>query len=92
MATMVRMFVHHRVNDYLAWRKGYDAFEPERTRLGVRGHAVYRGVDDGNDVTAWHDFDDIEAARAFAGSGELKAAMKGAGVAGAPTIWFARLP
>jgi quinol monooxygenase YgiN len=84
------MFVRHKVTDYTGWRKGYDAFEPTRTRLGARGHAVYRDVDDSNDVTAWHDFDNIEAAKAFAASSELKAAMKGAGVVGAPTIWFTR--
>ena len=87
---MIRLFVKHKVHDYAAWRNAYDAFEPTRLRLGARGHAVYRDVDDGNDVTAWHDFDSVEAARAFAGSDELKAAMKGAGVIGAPAIWFTR--
>jgi hypothetical protein len=87
---MVRMFVRHKVADYVAWRKGYDAFEPSRTKLGARGHAVYRDIDDSNDVTAWHDFDNVEAAKAFASSSELKAAMKGAGVVGMPTIWFTR--
>ena len=38
----------------------------------------------------WHDFDNFEAAKAFANFNELKAAMKGAGVVGAPAIWFAR--
>jgi hypothetical protein len=84
------MFVRHKVKDYSAWRKGYDAFEANRIKLGARGHAVYRDVDDANDVTAWHDFDTVEAAKAFASSNELKAAMKDAGVAGAPTIWFTR--
>ena len=86
---MVRMFVRHKVHDYDAWRKGYDAFDPTRIRLGAQGHAVYRDVDDGNDVTAWHDFNNLDAARAFADSHELREAMKGAGVVGAPAIWFA---
>ena len=51
---------------------------------------MYRDVDDGNDVTAWHDFNNLEAAKAFANSTELKAAMKGAGVIGAPTVWITR--
>jgi len=63
---MVRLFVRHNVNDYAAWRKGYDAFEPARIKLGAQGHAVYREVDDGNDVTVWHDFNSLEAAKAFA--------------------------
>ena len=47
---MVRIFVRHKVQDYAALRKGYDAFEPTRVRLAARGHAVYRDVDDGNDT------------------------------------------
>ena len=48
---MVRLLVRHKVHDYAVWRKGYDAFEPRRIKLGAQGHAVYRDVDDGNDVT-----------------------------------------
>jgi hypothetical protein len=88
--TMVRLFVRHKVHDYAAWRKGYDAFDPTRVKLGAHGHAVYREVDDANDVTVWHDFNSLEAAKAFADSAELKTAMKGAGVIGAPTVWFTR--
>jgi len=87
---MVRLFVRHKVSDYAAWRKVYDAFDADRSKLGAKGHAVYRDVDDGNDVTAWHDFDNLDSAKAFVGSNELKAAMKGAGVIGAPTIWITR--
>jgi hypothetical protein len=87
---MVRLFVRHKVHDYAAWRKGYDNFEPTRIKMGAQGHAVYRDVDDGNDVTAWHDFDNLEAAKAFANSTELSTVMKGAGVIGPPTVWLAR--
>lgn len=85
---MIRVFVRHQVDDYAVWRRGYDAFESNRTKLGVRGHAVYRGIDDGNDVTVWHDFDSLEAAKAFGSSTELKAAMKDAGVMVTPAIWI----
>jgi hypothetical protein len=87
-SAMIRMFVRHKVRDYSAWRKGYDDFEPARIKLGARGHGVFRDVEDGNDVTAWHDFESIEAAKAFANSFELKAAMAAAGVVGVPAIWF----
>jgi quinol monooxygenase YgiN len=83
---MVRMFARHQVADSAAWRKVYDAFE--REALGVRRHAVYRRVDDPNEVTVWHDFDDRVAAEAFADSDELKAAMQEAGVVSAPDIWI----
>jgi len=39
-------------------------------------------------VTAWHDFDSLEAAQTFAASPRLREVMAEAGVAGPPTIWF----
>ncbi len=86
---MIRMFVRHNVNDYAAWRQAYDEFDSERRDLGVRGDAVFQTAGNPNDVTAWHDFDSLEAAQTFAGSERLREVMKGAGVTGEPQIWFA---
>src|SRR5260221_10831477 len=55
-AADVRMYIRHEVNDYTTWRKSYDAFNAERKRMGVAGAAVYRSVDNPNDVTVTHDF------------------------------------
>ncbi len=82
---MVRMYARHQVADYDAWRQVYDAFD--REPLGVRSHAVYRRLDDPNEITVWHDFDDQAAADAFASSDELKATMAKAGVVSEPNIW-----
>jgi hypothetical protein len=82
------MFVRHDVNDYETWRKEYDDFDQKRRQMGVRAHGVFRDVDSGTSVTAFHDFDSIEAARSFAASSELKDAMQNAGVTSAPQIWF----
>jgi hypothetical protein len=76
------------VNDYTTWRKGYDEFDEERNSMGVTADAVYRSIDDGNDVTVWHDFDSDQAAKSFASSERLKEVMKDAGVASDPEIWF----
>ena len=85
---MTTMFVRHTVSDYKAWRKAYDDFAPVQKAKGVTAQAVYRAVDNLNDITVTHEFASIEAAQAFAKSAELKSAMQNAGVAGAPTIWF----
>ena len=85
---MVRMFVRHSVTDYNTWRKVYDVFDDERRTMGVVGAAVFRGADDGNDVTAWHDFATLDEAKAFAVWPRLKEAMGEAGVAGEPQIWL----
>lgn len=86
---MIRMFARHDVNDYSIWKQAYDAFETERREQGVRDDAVFLAADNRNNVTIWHDFDNLDAARAFAGSDRLRQVMQNAGVAGEPQIWFA---
>jgi hypothetical protein len=85
---MVRLFVRHDVTDYGKWRAGYDDFDSTRRSMGVKGDAVYRNVENGNDITVYHDFDSIEMAKSFAGSSQLREVMGQAGVVGQPQIWF----
>jgi hypothetical protein len=85
---MVRWFVRHRVRDYGAWREVYDSFADVQRAGGVRADAVYRSDGDPNDVMVTHDFDDIETARAFFASPDLKDAMMRAGVEGEPTLFL----
>ena len=87
---MTTMFVRHTVSNYKAWRKVYDDFKATQKAKGVTAQAVYQADDNPNDITVTHDFADLEAAQAFAKSDELKKAMQGAGVLGAPTIWFTK--
>jgi opacity protein-like surface antigen len=87
-AADVRMYVRHEVNDYATWRKGYDAFNAERKKMGVTGAAVYQSVDNPKDVTVTHDFKSADKAKEFASSARLKEVMEKAGVHGAPQIWF----
>jgi hypothetical protein len=87
---MARLFVRHTVADYAAWRKVYDAFDSQRRPMGVTAHAVYRSVDNPNDVTVWHDFATREQAEAFVASEALRSAMQNAGVQGNPTVWITK--
>jgi len=87
-AADVRVFVRHEVSDYAAWKKAYDDFGSQRSKMGVTDQAVYRSIDNPNDVTITHDFKTLQKAKAFASSPELKAAMMKAGVTGTPQIWF----
>ncbi len=86
---MVRMFIRHRVGDYATWRAVYDSLEQDRLAMGAAGHDVFRTAGDENDLTAWHDFADQQAADSFAASPALHEAMQRAGVEGKPEIWFA---
>ena len=85
---MIRMFVRHEVASFESWKAAYDAFDAERRSMGVSGDAVFRSHDNPNEVTAWHDFETIEAAKGFAGSDRLREVMEGAGLTSAPQVWF----
>jgi hypothetical protein len=82
------MFVRHEVADFDEWKKAYDDFGKERSGMGVVGDAVYRSIDNDNDVTVTHDFEDLQQASAFIESPRLKDVMTAAGVSSAPVIWF----
>jgi len=82
------MFVRHDVGEYDAWRRVYDAFASQQQAHGVRAEAVYQSVDNPNDVTVTNDFEDIETARAFLESSEVRDAIQDAGVVGDPQVWF----
>jgi hypothetical protein len=86
---MIRMFVRHPVADFDKWKQSYDAFDATRQGLGVQGAAGFKGAPDPNEVTVWHDFASIDAAKAFLESEELASAMKEAGVLSEPMVWFA---
>jgi quinol monooxygenase YgiN len=85
---MATMFVRHDVADFGAWKKAYDDFDAERRSMGVTGHGVYQVEGNPNDLTIYHHFDSMEAAKAFASSPRLQEVMQAAGVRGTPTIWF----
>ena len=86
---MVRMFVRHEVEDFDAWKQVYDDFDRERREsFGVKDDAVFQGAENPEDVTVWHDFEDLQAAKALVDSARLRDTMDRAGVTEEPTVWF----
>lgn len=86
---MVTMFARHTVSDYSHWKRVYDEVASVRKQKGVVGANVYRAVNDPNSITVAHQFKSLDAAKEFADSAELRAAMDKAGVNGKPEFWFA---
>ena len=86
---MATLFVRHEVKEFGTWKEPYDAFDAGRKTMGVTGHGAYQADGNPNDVTVYHHFDSMDAAKAFADSDRLKKVMESAGVVGAPDIWFA---
>jgi len=81
--------IHHKVNDYASWRKGYDEHEKSRASAGVTNAKVFRSAEDPNDVLIVLDVADVAKARAWLGGADLKAAMEKAGVVGPHIVRFA---
>ncbi len=82
----VTAVIQHQVGDYDTWRKAYDEFDVVQHRLGVTGESVHRATDDPNNVLVIHHFASAADADAFFASGELRDAMRDAGVQGAPRV------
>lgn len=83
---MGTLIIQHRVKDYRKWRKAYDAHAPARRNAGLTSAQVYRGADDPHKVAIVFKVKDVERAKAFGESDDLKKVMKAAGVIGKPMI------
>ena len=85
---MAKLIVHHKVQDYSAWRKVFDDHETSRREFGSTGAQVFQSASDTNDITSITDWPSVDAAKAFATSASLKEAMKNAGVISQPDVMF----
>jgi len=86
---MTYIYVHHTVEDYAAWRKGFDDHASARQAAGATEEAyIMQTVDNPNEIIAILGWSDVEKAKAFVQLPELKAAMEKAGVTSPPEIRF----
>ena len=65
---MATMFVRHSVKAFGTWKTAYDEFDAERKTMGVTGHGVFQAEGNPNDVTVYHEFESMDAAKSFAGT------------------------
>ncbi|MGH2647464.1 MAG: hypothetical protein ACRDE8_07845 [Ginsengibacter sp.] len=87
-----RIMVAHKVKDFDAWLKVYDA-EGKETRAanGMVDRGLARDMDDSNMVYIVFAVTDMAKAKARSTSPELKKLMTEAGVIGQPKIYFYKL-
>ena len=81
--------IHHRVENYATWRKGYDANEQNRVSAGLKNGKVFRNPEDENDVVVIADVANVAKAQTWFNSSDVKAEMQKSGVLGSPSIRFA---
>jgi len=85
---MAYMLVRHNVQDYGAWKSIFDSKSDLRRRYGEKSYQILREGNGSNEVVALFGWDNLDNARKYAASTELKEAMQEAGVVGKPEILF----
>ena len=83
-----RVLVTHKVKDWDAWLKVFDADKPNRVAAGLTDRAVGYSVGDNHMVTIALAISDMKKAEDMAKSPELKKKMEEAGVEGPPTFFY----
>jgi hypothetical protein len=82
------MLIRHKVRDYPQWKQGYDAHLPKRHEAGLSEKYLLHNQQEPNEVIALFEAADLEKARAFAASNDLRDAMQRVGVIDKPDIYF----
>ncbi len=82
------MLIRHKVRDFKTWKSGFDAHAPKRTEAGLTEKYLLRNADDPNEVVALFEAADLDRARAFSESADLRQKMQEVGVVDKPDIYF----
>lgn len=82
------MLIRHKVGDFKTWKAGYDTHYPKRVEAGLTEKYLLQTADDPNEVVLLFEVQDINRAKAFAASTELRERMQEVGVADKPDIYF----
>jgi hypothetical protein len=83
---MIHVLVHHEVADYKSWRSVFDASLDFRHHGGQCSCRIFRKAGNPNDLTLLFEGEDMERAKRYMTSDELRTKMQQAGVVGAPEI------
>jgi hypothetical protein len=82
------LIVRHRVANFEVWKKVFDSMTDLRRSHGWTSAIVYRDAADPNVVTIVNRVKDLDSAKRYGGSAELRQGMQAAGVQGPPEVFF----
>ncbi|TDD98031.1 hypothetical protein [Flavobacterium cellulosilyticum] len=83
------MAVTHIVKDFDTWKKSFDEHESMRAANGISLRALGRDMENPNKVLIFLEIDDLQKAKDFAASPNLKEAMQKGGVISKPDYIYA---
>lgn len=85
---MPSLLIRCHVADYLAWKAVFDEHELTRRANGSQRESLFRDADNPHEVVILLAWDDLERARLFADSDDLREALARSEVTAWPDIWF----
>jgi hypothetical protein len=80
--------VRSRVADFDTWLGAFNSHEDVRRAAGILGHHINRAEADPNDISIYLAVSDLEKAKAFSTSADLRERMQAAGVISVPEITY----
>ena len=86
--TTPQILVRHKVRDYEAWKRVFDDHSTTRASHGSKGGRLFRNADDASEVFMLLEVEDLDRARDFITSDDLREKMAEAGVTDQPDIYL----
>ena len=82
------MIVKLSVGDFARWKAEYDQLEMLRREHGWTAHEIYRDDIEPNSVVIVNHVGDLNRAKAYLGSDDVRSGVQRAGVQGPPEVWY----
>jgi hypothetical protein len=82
------MLVRHKVKDYSKWKPVFDGHFATRKEAGSKSSRIFRKASDPDEIILLFEWDNLDNAKKFAKSEDLKKKMQEAGVSDQPDIYF----
>jgi quinol monooxygenase YgiN len=84
---MVKLLMSLEVSDFAKWKISFDAYEGARKSAGLKRIEIFRGAEKPNTIVLLGEWEDLEKARKFYASPELRALQAKSGLVGKPTTY-----
>ena len=84
----MHMLIRHKVADFAKWKPAYDAHQSARQSAGLKEEHLFHNADNPNEVLLLFSVEDVDKAKAFGASDDLRQAMKGQESATSRTFIF----
>jgi len=85
---MPYMLVRHKVENYENWKPVFEEHGDTRRESGSKGARLFRNADAPNETVILIEWEDLENARRFTQSEDLREMTQRAGVTDQPDIYF----